>query len=55
MLKHFKQLYNVNPKLFDENPEMYHDAMRLVTVSRPLSNEAIKDEVRQTIFKNTGS
>jgi hypothetical protein len=29
--------------------------MRLVTVSRPLSNEAIKDEVRQTIFKNTGS
>ena len=55
MLKHYTELYNTDPSLFDDNPRMFHDAMNMLTVSRPLSDEDIKEEVRKSVFKSTGS
>jgi hypothetical protein len=52
MLKHYTELYNTDPSVFDENPDMFHDAMNMLTVSRPLSDEDIKEEVRESIFKS---
>lgn len=55
ILKYFDKLYNANPEWFEKNWDWIWEKLKLYTVSRPLSDEDIKQEVRESIFKTTKS
>ena len=55
LLEKYTQISNTDPEFRERNKDWLEPEFKKITVSRPLSDEDIKEEVRKTVFKSTKS